>query len=79
MQLLSGVSVTYLLSRYSLSYTWKLLPFSNLLLSLSVNHGHFLLVVSATIAPNTRGIPELTAEDAIRLILANLNLVVPVS
>lgn len=35
------------------------------------------LVVSGTIAPS-RGIPELTAEDAIRIILANLNLVVPV-
>lgn len=35
------------------------------------------LVVLGTIAPS-RGIPELTAEDAIRIILANLNLVVPV-
>lgn len=35
------------------------------------------LVVSGTIPPS-RGIPELTAEDAIRIILSNLNLVVPV-
>lgn len=37
----------------------------------------FWLVVSGTIAP-TRDIPELTAEDTIRIILSNLNLVVPV-
>lgn len=36
-----------------------------------------LSVVSGTIPPS-RGIPELTAEDAIRIILSNLNLVVPV-
>lgn len=35
------------------------------------------MVVSGTIAP-TRDIPELTAEDTIRIILSNLNLVVPV-
>lgn len=35
------------------------------------------LVVSGTIAPS-RELPELTAEDTIRIILSNLNLVVPV-
>ena len=35
------------------------------------------MVVSGTIAPSN-GIPQLTAEDAVRLIVANLNLVVPV-
>lgn len=37
------------------------------------------LVVSGTIAPPpTRNIPDITAEDTIRIILSNLNLVVPV-
>lgn len=36
------------------------------------------LVVSGTIAPPTRKIPDITAEDTIRIILSNLNLVVPV-
>lgn len=35
------------------------------------------MVVSGTIAPS-RDLPELTAEDTIRIILSNLNLVVPV-
>lgn len=35
------------------------------------------MVVSGTIAPS-RELPELTAEDTIRIILSNLNLVVPV-
>ena len=35
------------------------------------------LVVSGTIAPS-RNLPELTAEDTIRIILSNLNLIVPV-
>ena len=39
---------------------------------------NLLRVVSGTIAPSRGGIPELTAEDAIRIILSNLNLVVPV-
>lgn len=39
---------------------------------------NLISVVSATIAPSSRGIPELTPEDALRIILANLNLVVPV-
>lgn len=36
-----------------------------------------ILVVAGTIAPS-RELPELTAEDTIRIILANLNLIVPV-
>lgn len=35
------------------------------------------MVVTGTIAPS-RDLPELTAEDTIRIILSNLNLVVPV-
>lgn len=38
---------------------------------------NLISVVLGTIAPS-RGIPELTPEDAVRIILANLNLVVPV-
>lgn len=39
---------------------------------------NLISVVLGTIAPSSRGIPELTPEDALRIILANLNLVVPV-
>lgn len=49
------------------------------LTSSMANVQKYVLVVSGTIAPS-RGnhFPELTAEDAVRIILANLNLVVPV-
>lgn len=47
------------------------------LFSCVTHHIISTLVVSGTIAPS-RDLPDLTAEDTIRIILSNLNLIVPV-